>query len=64
MHSTAERLEEAEAILHRSARESPSDAVTERLHALGDKVTAQAKKIDRRADQLARPNRDAASPTE
>jgi ABC-type transporter Mla subunit MlaD len=53
MHGTAERLEAAEANLHRSADESPSDAVTARLHALADQVTAQAQDIDRRADRLA-----------
>ena len=52
MHDTAERLEVAEAILHRSAQESPNDADTARLHALGDQVTAQAHDIDRRADSL------------
>jgi hypothetical protein len=52
MHDTAEQLEVAEAILHRSAEESPNEAVTARLHALGDQVTAQAHDIDRRADRL------------
>lgn len=52
MHGTAERLEAAEANLHRSADESPNDAVTARLHALADQVTAQAQDIDRRADRL------------
>ena len=52
MHSTAEQLEVAEAILHRSAEESPDPSTTTRLHALGDEVTAQAHSIDRRADLL------------
>jgi hypothetical protein len=52
MHGTADRLEVAEAILHRSAEESPNDAVTTRLHALGDQVTAQARDIARRAERL------------
>jgi hypothetical protein len=52
MHQTAERLEVAEEILHRSAEESPNSATTARLHALGDQVTAQAHDIDRRADRV------------
>ncbi|MBM0226068.1 MULTISPECIES: hypothetical protein [Micromonospora] len=32
----------AEAILHRSAEESPDPATTTRLHALGDEVTARS----------------------
>ncbi|MFC7530590.1 hypothetical protein [Actinoplanes sp. GCM10030250] len=55
MHGTAEQLEVAEAILHRSAEESPNPATTARLHALGDEVTAQAHAIDRRADSLTLP---------
>ena len=55
MHDTAEQLEVAEAILHRSAEESPNPATTTRLHALGDEVTAQAQGIDRRADLLMQP---------
>ncbi len=54
MHGTAERLEVAEAILHRSAEESPDPGTTARLHALGDRVTAQAQDVDRRADRLTR----------
>jgi hypothetical protein len=56
MHSTAEELEVAEAILHRSAEESPDPSTTTRLHALGDQVTAQAHAIDRRADLLTGPD--------
>ena len=52
MHDTAEQLELAEAILHRSAEESPDPATAARLHTLGDEVTAQAHAIDRRADSL------------
>ncbi|MFI1996456.1 hypothetical protein [Actinoplanes sp. NPDC020271] len=56
MHDTAERLEVAEAILHRSAEESPDPAAATRLHSLGDQVTAQAKNIGRRADQIEQPS--------
>ena len=52
MHDTAEQLEVAEAILHRSAEQSPNPTTATRLHALGDEVTAQAQAIDRRADLL------------
>ncbi|MEU4690937.1 hypothetical protein [Actinoplanes sp. NPDC023714] len=52
MHDTAERLEIAEAILHRSAERSPDAATNARLHRLGSEVTAQAKDIDKRADRL------------
>ncbi|MEU4618522.1 hypothetical protein AB0G04_00890 [Actinoplanes sp. NPDC023801] len=52
MHGTAEQLEVAEDILHRSAEESPDPRTTTRLHALGDEVTAQAHAIDQRADLL------------
>lgn len=52
MHDTAEQLEVAEAIQHRSAEESPNPTTTTRLHTLGDEVTAQAQAIDRRADLL------------
>ncbi|WP_433796513.1 hypothetical protein [Actinoplanes sp. CA-252034] len=58
LHSTAEQLEVAEAILHHSADESPDPATRRRLHALGDEVTAQAKMIDARADPLTRPHAD------
>lgn len=53
MHDTADKLEVAEAILHRSAERSPDTGTTARLHALGDQVTAQAHDIGRRADRLA-----------
>jgi hypothetical protein len=52
MHSTAERLEVAEALLHRSAERSPDAATRGRLHRLGDAVTAEARDIDQRADRL------------
>jgi hypothetical protein len=52
MHDTADKLEVAEAILHRSAERSPDTGTTDRLHALGDQVTARARDIDRRADRL------------
>ena len=52
MHDTADKLEAAEAILHRSVERSPETDTTARLHALGDQVTAQAHDIDRRADRL------------
>jgi hypothetical protein len=52
MHRTAERLEVAEAILHRSAEQSPNTETTAQLHALGDQVTTQARDIDRRAYRL------------
>lgn len=52
MHDTADKLEVAEAILHRSAERSPDTGTTARLHALGDQVTAQAHDIGRRADRL------------
>jgi hypothetical protein len=52
MHSTAERLEEAEATLHRSAEAAPEESARQRLHALGDQVTAEAKAIEERAARL------------
>ena len=52
MHGTAGQLEEAEAILHRSAERSPNIDTTARLHALGDQVTAQAQDIEQRAERL------------
>ncbi|SCL41156.1 hypothetical protein GA0074692_6171 [Micromonospora pallida] len=55
LHGTAEQLEVAETILHRSAEEVPNPTTTTRLHALGDEVTAQAQAIDRRADLLVQP---------
>ncbi|GAA2710394.1 hypothetical protein Apa02nite_082060 [Actinoplanes palleronii] len=54
MHDTADQLEITEAMLHRSAEESPDPATRARLHALGDRVTARAKEIGRRADRLVR----------
>jgi hypothetical protein len=55
MHHTAEQLEVAEAILHRSATQTPNPDTAERLDALGDQVTAQAQDIGRRADRLTGP---------
>ena len=52
MHRTAAELEETEAALHRSAEASPDRRTCDRLHRLGDAVTAEAKNIDRRADKL------------
>ena len=52
LHDTADSLEDAEAVLHRSAEESPDPSTTARLHRLGDQVTARAKDIDRRAAEL------------
>jgi hypothetical protein len=55
MHDTAEALEQAEATLHRSADVSPDPATAQRLDRLGNTVTAEAKNIDRRADELSPP---------
>jgi hypothetical protein len=52
MRDTAEQLEAAEDILHRSARRSPDPQTTARLHALGDDVTEQARQISGRADRI------------
>ena len=52
MHDTAEGLERSEAILHDAADRSPDEATATRLDALGDEVTRQAKRIDKRADRL------------
>ncbi len=52
MCATAEALEQAEAGLHRSARNSPDEQQAARLHQLGDEVTAQARDIARRAEHL------------
>ena len=60
MSSTAQRLEEAEATLHRSARRSPDAATARRLDRLGDAVTAEAEAIDQRADRLAESSETAA----
>jgi hypothetical protein len=45
-------LEDAEAVLHRSADASPRADTTRRLHQLGDAVTAEARTIQDRADRL------------
>ena len=52
MRDTAEALEETEAMLHRSAEESPSAASADRLHRIADDVTAEANRIAGRADRL------------
>jgi hypothetical protein len=52
MHKTAEALERSEATLHESAEQSPDEATTRRLHDLGDAVTREAKKIDKRAAEI------------
>jgi ElaB/YqjD/DUF883 family membrane-anchored ribosome-binding protein len=52
MRRTAADLECAEAALHGSAEASPDRNTADRLHHLGDDVTAQAKDIERRADRL------------
>ena len=52
MHSTAEQLEVTEAALHQSAEASPEEESRQRLHALGDQVTAEAKAIEERAARL------------
>ena len=52
MLATAEALERSEAILHRSAEDSPDQATSKRLHELGDAVTQEAKDIARRAGAL------------
>jgi ABC-type transporter Mla subunit MlaD len=52
MHDTADALERSEAILHDSAERIPDEETTRRLDNLGDKVTRQAKDIDKRADSI------------
>ena len=52
MRDTAAELEAVEEVLHRSAEESPDPEAADRLHRLGDEVTARAKDIARRADDL------------
>jgi hypothetical protein len=52
MHDTAEALERAEETLHRSADASPDGVTAGRLDRLGDAVTAEARDIARRADNL------------
>jgi hypothetical protein len=55
MRDTAEALERAEQTLHRSADASPDDATAGRLDRLGDAVTAEARGIAHRADDLSPP---------
>jgi hypothetical protein len=52
MHATAQQLEQAESILHRSAQATPNRGSKARLHGLGDQVTALADDIAERADRL------------
>jgi hypothetical protein len=53
MRDTAAALERSEASLHESAERSPDEQTRQRLHALGDAVTREAKRIDKRADVIA-----------
>jgi ElaB/YqjD/DUF883 family membrane-anchored ribosome-binding protein len=62
MRQTAEVLEESEAALHRSAEESPNRAKTERMHDLADAVTAEAKRIAKRAKHVTDQESPAALP--
>jgi hypothetical protein len=52
MHRTAEELEVVEERLHDLAERARGADATDRLHALGHEVTAQAAAIERRADIL------------
>ena len=52
MQDTADQLEQAEAILHRSAQASPAPAARDQLHRLGDQVTDEARDIARRAEAI------------
>jgi hypothetical protein len=52
LRDNADRLEDAEAVLHRSADASPRAETTRRLHQLGDAVTAEAHAIQDRAQRL------------
>ena len=52
MHDTADKLEEGEDRLHRSADRVPDDVLSQRLDNLGDEVSAQARGIAERADRL------------
>jgi glycerate-2-kinase len=52
MRRTAKALEEAEDSLHRSAEQAPVAGIADRLHGLGDVVTAEARDIARRAEDL------------
>ncbi|HEX8343791.1 MAG TPA: hypothetical protein VF657_03455 [Actinoplanes sp.] len=52
LRDNADTLEDAEAVLHRSADASPRDETTRRLHQLGDAVTAEAHTIQDRAERL------------
>jgi hypothetical protein len=52
MQDTAADLEVTEAALHRSAEASPDQRTTDRLHRLGDQVTAESRAIAARAEEL------------
>jgi hypothetical protein len=52
LRENSEQLEETEAALHRSAEASPHPESARRLHRLGDAVTAEAHRIEHRADLL------------
>jgi hypothetical protein len=52
LRDNADKLEDAEAVLHRSADASPRAGTTRRLHGLGDAVTAEAHTIQDRAERL------------
>jgi hypothetical protein len=52
LRDNADQLEDAEAVLHRSADASPRAETTRRLHELGDVVTAEAHAIEHRAERL------------
>ena len=52
MRATADALEEVEATLHRSAEAAPDPVAGQRLHEVGDRVTEEAHKVQRRADRL------------
>jgi hypothetical protein len=59
LRDNAEKLEDAEAVLHRSANASPQADTTRRLHQLGDAVTAEARTIQHRAERLDADSSDA-----
>jgi hypothetical protein len=52
MRDAAAELEVAEAVLHRSAEASPDEHTRDRLHRLGDQVTAKSRDIAARAEGL------------
>ncbi len=52
MHDTAGALETTEDTLHDSAERTPDPRARARLRRLADDVSAEARKIDKRADEL------------